>query len=483
MATSDDNTTIEFETKARALLPRLAEAMRQGDTYRNDVLQIVKSIAAIASGKVDDNAEELFWNVWHPASPQPLPEDEESTVLETLTELERWARIPYEPDAADSMDFSDASRYVHIAAAYALRLHARNQNYDDVSQTLNRIRQVLYHSDIRAFEPSLAGASDAPMGVVSFWGVSALALSALFRIKYLDGVYEDALKLAVEALEGFEAISFATDIEPEWLIEVGSIEEADLEDERAFRMKLGGYFPLLNLEPQEVVNVFEGLRLRNKAESWRLVAAYCNLLALTTDEVLADARILNGDGEEEHWDVYWHRAQGWAEAQLGQNELREYLRQEKEKASETRLKGYFFGEWWDKIQQRAQERLVNVDLLWFSEARIGLEAILNELQVAAETMCHAFIWEPLQQAKGGLDLLEFRQKDDDFQTRGWHPTLSNYAWVCRRPFFRAFVQDRGVSEDDQRFLASKLPSALDSLRKSREPAQHDPKKRSRRGGG
>ena len=175
------------------------------------------------------------------------------------------------------------------------------------------------------------------------------------------------------------------------------------------------------------------------------------------------------------WSEYWRRAEGWSSAQLSQNEYRELRRQDEKDASLNRLTRYFFGETWGNIPDRAREHLVNVDHLWFTNARgAAIDAVLNDLQVAAETMCYDFIWEPLQKAEGGKDILEFRKADTELREKRFSPTLSNYGWVCRQSFFKSFVQGIGLDEEEQLFLTSDLTRALDSLRGKRDIAQHDP---------
>ena len=288
----------------------------------------------------------------------------------------------------------------------------------------------------------------------------------------------------------------------DWLGEEEELEEEierDLEVRREILMEESLPIP----EPQFIVDAFEGLKRQAKSEDWRVVVRHCDLLAGTTSVEVKGSRvlvaeetdeswreyhnpgwqekvraILGNDGKNELWDVYWHHAKGWAEAQLGQNDLRDFLRQQERDASEKRLSRYFFGETWRNIPEKAREHMVNVDVLWFSEARgAAIDAVLNDLQVAAETSCHAFIWEPLRQAEGGRELQE---RDAYLREKGLSPTLSDYISVCQQQFFKAFVQGQGVSESEQLFLISDLPPALNKLRRARDSAQHSPEKQMRR---
>ena len=148
-----------------------------------------------------------------------------------------------------------------------------------------------------------------------------------------------------------------------------------------------------------------------------------------------------------------------------------------EEASEHRLKAYFFGELWENIPEKAQESLINVDEVWLSRARRrDYGAVLNDLQVAAESMCHTFIWKPLRKSPGNQTILRILDRYPELRGRDYTPSLLDYAWVCREQGFKAFVRDLGASGDEQRFLHRDLPQALDPLRELRNPAQHDPEK-------
>ena len=452
----------------------------------------------------DDSDEEI----------PPLPEDLEDVFLGELAELERGCRIPYVPDSEESNDFEAVSRYVHVGAASALR-HLKRDGFNDyVRQTLEEVRKILHRRgisyDFRPFDYMELESSE----TISLYGVKALILCALSHIRYMDTMYEEAFRMAVDAFTTSLKVDDALHHDEEylkellmegWLGEEEELEEEierDLEVRREILMEESLPIP----EPQFIVDAFEGLKRQAKSEDWRVVVRHCDLLAGTTSVEVKGSRVLvaeetddswreyhnpgwqekvraifGNDGRNELWNVYWHHAKGWAEAQLGQNELRDLWRQQERDASEKRLNRYFFGETWRNIPEKARECLVNVDQLWFTEAKgAAIDAVLNDLQVAAETMCHASIWEPLRQAKGDRELLEFKKRDTVLSENYRSPTLSDYSWVCGRPFFKAFVQGLGLNEDEQKFLTADLGGDLDFLRRGRDVAQHDPNWRVRR---
>ena len=154
------------------------------------------------------------------------------------------------------------------------------------------------------------------------------------------------------------------------------------------------------------------------------------------------------------------------------------MRGQEEEASRDRLEGYFFGELWRNVPEKAQGRLVDVDRDWLDKSR-GRDygPLLNDLQVAAEVICHSFIWEPLRSDRR---LQRIQEKDQELRNDGRSPTISNYVWACKDQGFREFVQEQVVDRKDQQFLFQRLPKALRKLSELRNPAQHDPERRMRR---
>ena len=472
------------------------EYLKRENTFRNDLSHYSLFVRGRDSeGNADEKIPvDLFWETWFPHTsdsffdafyePKPLPEDIESHFLEGLAEQERECRIPYVPDRDDLSDlaatdgqFQLGHQYVHVAAASALRHFKRDGFSDYVRQTLVEVNRVLYGLGIT--DSFWLDATDGSY-IISQFGVQSLVHGALSSVKYLDGDYENALLLAVSAVVSFDAVTDVVDVDREFLSE-NFKEEHIVSVEILIRMLIQRNFKSVNLNSQHIVNAFEGLKMLGNSQNWRLVARGCSLLAGTTDWKLRESEVTDEDGKRENWYAYWYRAEGWASAQLGQNELRDYLRQQEMDASEKRLRGYFFGETWRNIPEKAREHMVNVDVLWFTEARgAATDAVLNDLQVAAETMCYDFIWEPLRKAEGDLELLEFKKRDAGLSENHRFPTLADYAWVCGQRFFKAFVQGLGLSEEEQRFLTADLESALDFLRRGRDSVQHDPNTRLRR---
>ncbi len=470
---------------------------------RQDLFKLSQFVKARNSTSVDYEVSpvDLFWEVWRPTAapldgskarnisgldedPPHLPPEIENSFLEELARLEKECRIPpYSPDTDDwrngtTMEqFNEGSRYVHVGAASALRHWRRDGFSEYVTQTLKEVIRVLYLLGVDNI--FYLDAASTRGDIVTLFGVRALALNTISRTIYHDGEYEDAFKMAADAIVSFQEISELVNVDRDFLLE--TFGKDHLEAEWRIRNQVARGFTLQCLNPQWVADAFEGLKIPGKCENWQPIANICSFLGYPINDDLWGTAILDEDGKEELWQLYWQRGWGWAAGQLTGKEYREHRRQDERDASLKRLGRYFFGEIWELIPEKAQERLVNADHLWFSEARgIALDAVLNDLQVAAETMCYSFIWEPLQKAKVNLELLEFVNKEDELSRKGFSPTLSDYSWVCRRPFFRAIVQASGLNQEEQQFLIRKLPPALLELRRKRDSSQHDPNMRLRR---
>src|SRR3972149_7532950 len=122
-------------------LPWISEYFRRTNTIRTDLVAVGAFAQERLSGSAGDEVK-LFWDIWSPKAlslatapvdwigekAPPLPDDVEETLLEELAMLEHseHERVAFKPDASDTIDISDAIRYVHVATAMALRLQARD---------------------------------------------------------------------------------------------------------------------------------------------------------------------------------------------------------------------------------------------------------------------------------------------------------------------------------------------------------------------
>ena len=467
----------------------LQECLKRTKMLRADLHALYEFDKARGSDSTPDGVK-LFWDMWRPwnmfdletpfGNLPALDDDLEDAVLKELARLESECRISYVPDADLLEEHLEAAvQYVHVGAASALRRRKRDGLAEDVVDTLQEVLRILHLLEIE-YDPNRLSVSDMAeyhSSMVSQFGVRSLVLSELANVRSSDGKHQEAFDTAFDSFVCGEAVWDVVTLDREFLLEVFGEERLALEEEtrdairRCLRLQ----------DPQQVVDCFEELKRVDKSDNWRLVARQCARLARTIDEDLRELSVLDGNRQDIDWYGYWRRAQGWAEEHLGPQELRDLQKAYEEEASVDRRKGYFFGDLWEKMPLKARESLVNVDSAWFDKSRgRGFGAVLEDLLVAAEVMCHSFIWKPLLNSPGDQMLLPILAEDRELQEKGFFETVSTYAWVCRQQGFKKFAQEKGIRNKEQQFLYQDLPEALYSLRGERTPARHNPEIRMRR---
>ena len=250
-------------------------------------------------------------------------------------------------------------------------------------ETLQEVSRVLQRLDIEVHRDTLSVTNivEAPIDIVSLFGVKALVDRELAHVKRLDGKHQEAFDIAFDSFVSAEAVWDVVDWDDmdlyrQFLIEMFGEERLALEEET--RAAIRRCLPLYR--SQQLVDCFERLKAQDKSDSWRLVARQCARLAQTLDDDLREQTILDGNRREVDWYRYWSLSEGWARARLSPQELQEFLNKQEETASKHRLETYFFGESWQKMPEKAQERLINVDEAWFSQGPAsGLRACVERL--------------------------------------------------------------------------------------------------------
>ncbi len=307
------------------------EHLKRENTFRMDLYALSQFVKARASSGVADavSSTELFWETLRPRAdylddrrhkfpfgydeePQALPDDMESRFLEILAEQERECRIHPSPDTDDwrngtTMEqFNAGSQYIHVGAASALRQWRRYGLFSEyVRQTLQEVVRVLYLLGIDYMETEkiyrsiyrmsgivsslfdLNNVEGAGGDVVSLWGVRALVLNKLLAIKTIDRDYDEAFRLGTEAVALFEYVSEAANIDEESLIKDGIVEDYSLEEDQKIRSAIRAHLKPEVLEPQWIVDAFEGLKGLEDSDNWLMVARNCRLLAYSAVDVNA----------------------------------------------------------------------------------------------------------------------------------------------------------------------------------------------------
>ena len=480
------------------------EYFRRTGMHRTDLDALAEFVEARELGQLDGlGITRLFWHAIRPRQvtggdavsssdsieeSSNLPDDIEKEYLEQLLMLGSEMRVHFTPDLNDLSDpganykqYRELVPYLHVAAASAIRRQRIEGFSEKVAETLDDVwRELLRLQYTGYLDPDLYGPLPGNLGEDdSLYGVMSLVASLVCRSMYAQGNYDESFQCGVESVIYCQAAFRAADYssEREYFYDAFGNDLDKAEKEIRIREVVGSLLSVDDLEPQQIVKSFEGIREHGGSIPWRLVAIQCSLLGLTDIDDLSLSDVSDTDGTIAPWDIYWHRAGGWAEAQLSQNELREFLRQHRERASETALKVYFLRETWDKLPKKVQDNLVYAERIWFESQREDFGAVPIHLRVAVAAMCYEYIWEPMRRAKGGQDLLEFKKLDSDLSQDNRSPNLANYIRVCSQQFFRSFVQGKGLSQSEQEFLVSDaegaLRNALYSLQTGRNIAEHE----------
>ena len=449
-------------------------------------------------------------------------------VLERLHALYERYRPHYAPDRDDSairqfllnydyqgdrggMAFPDDLRnaliFIHVAAIRA-HILSRTDGFseevkrclDDVERTFTRLRitglepeeRINPYMHLLDEEPNLEG-----LGVfLSVLAVTAISYIGLSRISRIEGRYGDALHYLAQAGQLYEyarPTPLGTDDmwplganwrHPEFLGE--ALTEESVTGIRIPLKEFTDTFDLIRQSTSDIHDwsgiVADCRALASHSCCWRFhefeeeVQMYWDEEEDSIDDIPAEhifrARITDEDGSQVTWGEFWHGAKTWASSQLSPSEYRKMRRRDEEVAAETRLQKYFFGDNWRDLPERAQERIINADILWTSRQRVNREALLNEIQRATEEMCFAFIWHPLMEeeiASGGLlTEIESRMAAD----RRQQPGVGDFIRICDRRFFSEYLERRNLDEDEIQFMSEDLPVGMRQLRPARNSAEH-----------
>ena len=510
----------ELEEMKRLLQQEDARGSLRKILECSDMLALMQCIDGVVRDPIG-----LFWHFYDPHYNYPksgpiseIPEEWERVVLDSLERLYDIYRVRYEPDleSLEENDFQfsvdsgrpiipdklkDLITFLHVAAARGFRIkHYQGGGLDETS--LDCLREV-----VRTLE-RIGSLDGREVGIIqvleqdpsqsfllSTYAVGAKALVEIGRMHQRQGHYEDALhNMARAALEASYAAERYAEEGEDFRF---NSESQKLPQQPSFPLTdhLVGK-GLNNISPQEIADVFLRLKEIGQAYSWSQVASDCKTLlesvylfgaednSYTRFEGDESERITewipnspdnikNEEGWLLTWGEYWLTARAWASAQLSPSEYRKMREEDEKSASEDRLRSYFFGENWVALPDRAKDRLITADVIWNSKANIAWEAVLSDLRIATEDMCHHFLWEPLSGCKsGGKELLQFVQLKDELDRDEKRPEIGVCVEVCRAGYLKSFLEQQNLGRDDIEFLTKNLPSALSQLQEARNSGEH-----------
>ena len=444
------------------------------DVINDDNREILHSIVYQTISAIEDKAVKLFWKLYEQSS--SLPDECEKLVLEYLDYLYEHHRLVYQPDD-ETNNLIELITYAHISCALAFRIKQNHGLSEQVVECLAEVERTIEHIRTRygGFgRDQFWDHPDGPASFISTDAVVALAYLEVSRKTAIDGKYTDSLHYLARAIYcyGDAVDSIIRDPIRRFL------EEDRLESELQLRYVLKPLLTTgLQVSLEEAASIFESIRGNPGAvDDWGQVVEDCQELQFAwyvsgCDEKIQDERTTHPHENEVTWREFWNNAKGWAAAQLSPSEYRKMREDDEKRAAETRLKNYFFSNTWSSLPERAQQRLINADLIWNSPQRVSRESVLNDLLRAAEEMCERFVFQPLmneESTKSSILSIEDKVADR-------HRSLSvrEHIEICELPSMPSLLSERSLADGEVRFLTEDLPASMRNLARARNPAEHD----------
>ena len=432
------------------------------------------AIREFAQGRAktpDDDAIWIFWEARRSVSAEPARTDD--AVLKSLDSLYEKHRVSYEPDDEED-NLVELLTFLHIAAARAVKVRQRDGLSEEVTDCLYEVERAM---DRLALELSLKedppSLTDGFASLISAVAVSGTVFVELSKVCRSERRYTDALKYLAKATRFYDEAAICSPID--W---APDHREDNYEVEMRTRRRLQRHLGDLEVSLEDARGLFDEVKTNHRrVGDWSQVAEDCR--------ALMNANWVSGSSDEfrdEHgdligWQAYWNGAQTWARARISPTELQELQARHEQEAAIRRIRLYFFSETWDILTSRAQAAIVNADLHMHSRERgQRLDAALNELRIATEETLNQNCWEPLATvgpAEWFPELDEFEKRRDKICRSRQAPGLSDYVWVCGRPFFKVFLERQPVDDSEIAFLTQDLPALCRQLLHLRNIAEHE----------
>ena len=492
------------------------------ELYRPSVLHDdgSKSPAPELSSQVKSLVLELLNDLYHRYRVPYEPDQDDSDIREYL-------------EAGEKYEFTDAGLafpdnlknlliIIHVAAARAFVLKQDSGFSDEVLDCLNEVKRSWQRLSLNGY-PGSASGYDADYYEVfhSIDAISALTLVELARVNRNQGNYTQALHMMAEASERYSRGAILVMGPVDWWPQnINTEESPSIPVISPFDEFLTG----MHAPVEDVLETFNLLKSSGYDGDWTQVAHDCRRLAGAhflcfpknppvewDDEDENGIEDYRGFSEEylwpeaprwpggvlagDYWEIsqelmdqysttdeqsnavtwsgFWLIAHGWALAQLSRNEYRKMREDDEKHATENRLKNYFFRSDWSYLPERAQQRLINADLIWNSPQRVSRESILNDLLRASEEMCERFIVQPfMNDERTSSDILGIEAKVAE-DVRRSSLGVREYISICELPSLPDSLAERNLADSEIRFIVEKLPTTLRQLTDARNDADHE----------
>ena len=410
----------------------------------------------------------LFWNCCFPKEVEAwewpiegdlsdLAQNDFEIVLDGLEKLEMGMRVPYQPDGEEPL--LDLMAYVHVAACRALLLKRRQGYSDDVRWIFGETDRVItrFERAVRTTCYEYVPSSDYER---SFAAVVGLVQIEVARLRAIDCKYQEALGCFAAGLSYLSRGVVPTS-----------------EDLATYR----GYIPKIDVDPQEVADVFENLRYSTTGIDWWGISFECEVIEAEWEACLRDPfdAVRDSEKREWYWNAFWHSARGWAAARLQPSEFLEQMKRTEDEQARQRLTTYFFeATQWAALPERAQRSLIEAEKAWFSSRLGRVERVANDLRIATEEVLCRLLWEPLckwtDSSSLTLTLLDFENIRKKVSESGKAPTLAVFHRdVLRTQALRQLLVSKSFSKEDQDFLLKELSNHLRELNRRRSRAEHE----------
>ena len=472
------------------------------------------SKSSVTDGELHE-AMRLFWGVYeqwkneHTQRGPLLSPEYEDLLLDWFEHLQRSRRVPYIPDGNDGLDnHHELFFYLHIAAARAFRIRKGTEMSEEVLGCLLEVERTMARLRATTGGPSHFY-GEAPSFYTSAGAILAMVFADLWRFRKTESRYADALHYLAAAARYYDgaATNFydGEGIDELW--------PEIAEEEHYWERRLQSLLTGLDVSAEDAVQTFQTIRSNKGSDfDWAQIARDCRSIADSSarawqsadnaeqdygpihlwgdedaaaldrilDELyeLRDKRGVHLEVTDEAWgpvtwNQFWHKAEAWAMSQLSPSEYRKMREDDEKHAAETRLKNYFFGNAWSYLPDRAQERLINADLIWDSPQRVSRESVLNDLLRAAEEMCERFIFQQfMNEKKTASQILSIEAKVAENELRS-SLNVNDFIALCELPSLRDVLTERKLNDEEVEFLTQTLPTVLRQLNTARGDAEHE----------
>ncbi len=418
------------------------------DRYHSDLKQALD--AWMETPTDEATAAWVFWflfDLWN----KRVVDDREGVELVHLDAIETLLYKRLRNEMAEGAEYARTDTcYQYAAMSLVYLLDALDQPWAERTCELrDRVRQ-LAQAGVHAKEDShereeLAGAYQALMAATRL---------QLYEAAARDRRFEDALEhLAVAAAGGH----------------------------------LLGRYPwvLGHADPLLAMSAFESLwDNKQDVRDWDKLGSICDLVRMAYDSFIAshdfEEEAVVWKGEEMATREFWRYAQGLCTSQMSISEYRKLRQKDLEHESEKRLATYFFRDTWSTLPQHIRERLTSVDCILFSEERLDMGGVIENLWSLSKTLIRSILWDPFVHRREAESWhakqtekaeLWFATRVKSLAERDHEPTAKDFWDMSQLDSFQRFLR-RVYPGADVGFLMQELPQAFQYLNDKRTPIAH-----------